>query len=126
MRTDPPGERATEMTETIEPFRIDLEASILDDLQDRLARTRFPDQIEGTGWDYGMPIDYLRELVDHWRHRYDWRAQEAQLNELDHYRTSIDGQSIHFVHSRSSNPDALPLLLIHGWPGSIVEFQDAI
>jgi epoxide hydrolase len=115
-----------EMNQAIEPFHIDLEDSVLDDLQERLARTRFPDQIDGTGWDYGMPIDYVRELVDYWRHTYDWRAQEARLNQLEHFRTNIDGQSIHFVHSRSPNPDAFPLLLIHGWPGSIVEFQDAI
>jgi pimeloyl-ACP methyl ester carboxylesterase len=115
-----------EMTQAIEPFHIDLEDSVLEDLGDRLARTRFPDQIEGTGWDYGMPVDYLRQLVDYWRHTYDWRAQETRLNQLDHRRTTIDGQSVHFVHSRSSNPDAFPLLLIHGWPGSIVEFQDAI
>jgi pimeloyl-ACP methyl ester carboxylesterase len=114
------------MTEAIEPFDIHVEDALLDDLQDRLERTRFPDQIEGTGWDYGIPIDYLRELVDYWRQTYDWRAQEARLNQLDHFRTTIDGQSIHFVHSRSADPAAFPLLLIHGWPGSIVEFQDVV
>jgi pimeloyl-ACP methyl ester carboxylesterase len=114
------------MTEVIESFDIHVEDAVLEDLRDRLARTRFPDQLEGTGWDYGLPTDYLCQLVDYWRQTYDWRAQEAHLNELDHFRTTIDGQSIHFVHSRSTNPDAFPLLLIHGWPGSIVEFQRVI
>jgi len=110
----------------IHPFEIRVDDSVLDDLRSRLARTRLPDQIEGTGWEYGMPIDELRELVTYWRDEYDWRAQEARLNELEHFRTQIDGQSIHFVHARSPNSDALPLLLTHGWPGSIVEFLDVI
>jgi pimeloyl-ACP methyl ester carboxylesterase len=110
----------------IETFRIHVDDSVLDDLRRRLAQTRFPDRIDDTGWDYGMPVDYLRELVEYWRDGYDWRAQEARLNDLAHYRTSIDDQSIHFVHARSPNPDAFPLLLTHGWPGSIVEFLDVI
>ena len=110
----------------IEPFQIHVDDSVLDDLRDRLERTRLPDQIEGTGWEYGMPMSYLRELVDYWRGTYDWRAEEAKLNELDHYRTTIDGQSIHFIHARSSRDDAFPLLITHGWPGSIVEFLDVI
>ena len=99
---------------------------MLEDLRRRLAHTRFPDQIEGTGWEYGIPVDYVRELVEYWRDKYDWRAQEARLNELAHFRTRIDGQSIHFIHARSSHADAFPLLLVHGWPGSIVEFLDVI
>ena len=114
------------MSETIEAFRIDVDDSVLEDLSDRLARTRFPDQIEGTGWEYGIPIDYLRQLVEYWRNTYDWRAQEARLNRFAHFRTSIDGQLIHFVHARSPHADALPLLITHGWPGSVVEFLDAI
>jgi epoxide hydrolase len=114
------------MTDSIEPFTINVDESVLEDLRGRLARTRFPDQIPGTGWDYGIPVDYVRELVDYWRQSYDWRAQEARLNQLDQFRTTIDDQSIHFIHSRAANPDAFPLLLIHGWPGSIVEFQEAI
>ena len=114
------------MTDTIERFEIRVDASVLEDLRSRLARTRFPDQIEGTGWEYGVPIDYLRELVEYWVDEYDWRAQEARLNEVAHYRTQIDGQSIHFVHARSPRAEAFPLLLIHGWPGSIVEFLDVI
>src|SRR5436853_6245489 len=114
------------MTDTLERFEIRLDASVLEDLRSRLARTRFPDQIEATGWEYGVPIDYVRELVEYWRDEYDWRAHEARLNELPHFRTPIDGQSIHFIHARSARPDAFPLLLLHGWPGSIVEFLDVI
>jgi pimeloyl-ACP methyl ester carboxylesterase len=114
------------MPEAIESFHIHVDDSALEDLRLRLALTRFPDQIEGTGWEYGTPIDYLRELVEYWRAEYDWRAQEARLNELEHFRTRIDGPTIHFVHARSGHANALPLLLIHGWPGSIVEFLDVI
>jgi len=110
----------------IEPFQIRVDDAALDDLRSRLAQTRFPDQIEGTGWEYGIPIDYLRDLVEYWRDTYDWRTQEAKLNELGHFRTEIDGQSIHFIHARSAHADAFPLLLTHGWPGSIVEFLDVI
>jgi pimeloyl-ACP methyl ester carboxylesterase len=114
------------MPAPIEPFEIDVSDLVLDDLADRLAATRFPDEIDDTGWEYGVPIAYLRDLVDYWRDGYDWRAQEARLNELAHFRTRIDGQDIHFVHARSSHTNALPLLLVHGWPGSIVEFLDVI
>jgi epoxide hydrolase len=110
----------------IERFEIRVDDSVLDDLRNRLASTRLPDQIEGTGWEYGIPVDYVRELVDYWRDTYDWRAHEARLNELAHFRTSIDGQSIHFIHARSPHADAFPLLLTHGWPGSVVEFLDVI
>jgi pimeloyl-ACP methyl ester carboxylesterase len=110
----------------IEPFEIRVDDSVLDDLRARLALTRFPDQIEGTGWEYGFPVDELRELVAYWRDGYEWRTHEARLNELPHFRTQIDGQSIHFVHARSPHAGAIPLLLMHGWPGSIVEFLDVI
>ncbi len=114
------------MSEVIETFRVEVDDSDLEDLRSRLARTRFPDQIEGGGWDAGMATEYLRDLVEYWNHTYDWRAQEERLNGFDHFRTGIDGQSIHFIHSRSPHPDALPLLITHGWPGSIVEFLDVI
>ena len=112
--------------ETFERFEIHVDDAVLDDLRQRLRATRFPDQLEGTGWTYGMPVDYLRDLVAYWRDGYDWRAEEARLNELAHFRTRIDGQSIHFVHARSEHAAALPLLVVHGWPGSIVEFLDVI
>ncbi len=110
----------------IERFEIHVDGAVLDDLRDRLARTRLPDHIEGTGWDYGIPAAYLAELIAYWREAYDWHAEAATLNRFEHYRTTIDGQSIHFVHARSPHADALPLLLVHGWPGSIVEFLDVI
>jgi len=114
------------MSETIDQFHIHVEDALLEDLRDRLERTRFPDHIDGTGWEYGVPIDYVRELVEYWRESYDWRTQEARLNSFSHFRTRIDDQSIHFLHARSAHADALPLLITHGWPGSIVEFLDVI
>jgi epoxide hydrolase len=114
------------MSELIEPFPIRVDDAALDDLRARLARARIPDQIAGTGWEYGIPYDYLRVLVDYWRDEYDWRAQEARLNVFDHFRTAIDGQAIHFIHARSPRAGAMPLLLTHGWPGSIVEFLNVI
>jgi pimeloyl-ACP methyl ester carboxylesterase len=110
----------------IERFEVRVEDSVLEDLRRRLAETRFPDQIDGTGWEYGVPVDYMRELVAYWQDGYDWRAAEARLNGFDNFRTTIDGQSVHFVHARSSHADALPVLIAHGWPGSVVEFLDVI
>ena len=110
----------------MDPFTIAIAQADLDDLHDRLDRTRWPDELPGGGWDYGVPLGYLRELADHWRHRYDWRAHEARLNELTQFTTEIDGARVHLVHVRSPEPDARPLLLLHGWPGSIVELQSVI
>jgi epoxide hydrolase len=111
---------------SIEPFTIRVDDAVLRDLHDRLDRTRLPDQIVGTGWEYGIPADYVGQLVEYWRRTYDWRAVEARLNELPHYRITIDGQAIHFIHARSPHPGALPLLITHGWPGSVVEFLDVL
>ncbi|WP_093906113.1 epoxide hydrolase family protein [Streptomyces sp. cf386] len=110
----------------IHPFRIDIPQSDLDDLHDRLDRTRWPDELPGVGWAYGVPSGYLRELVRHWRHEYDWRAAEARLNEWPQFTTEIDGAHVHFAHIRSPEPDATPLIITHGWPGSIVEFLDVV
>jgi epoxide hydrolase len=110
----------------IEPFEIRVAESDLVDLRERLRRTKFPDQIEGTGWECGTPIPYLRTLVQYWHDEYDWRAAEARLNELAHFTTEIDGQSIHFIHERCERDDTLPILMIHGWPGSVVEFESVI
>ena len=110
----------------IEPFRIDVPDAVLDDLHERLARTRFPNEIEGIGWDQGTPLAYLQELVAYWRDRYDWRVHEARLNSYDNFVTEIDGQRIHFLHVPSPHPGAMPVLLVHGWPGSVVEFLDVI
>jgi epoxide hydrolase len=110
----------------IRPFRIDVPQADLDDLRDRLARTRWPDELPGVGWSRGVPVGYLRELADHWRTAYDWRKHEARLNQHPQFTTTIDGANLHFLHVRSPEPQATPLLLIHGWPGSIVEFQELI
>lgn len=113
-------------SEDIRPFHIDIPQADLDDLAERLSRTRFPAPLPGDGWDTGVPVAYLRQLVEHWSNGYDWRAQEAVLNEHPQFKTIIDGQRIHFLHVRSPEPDALPLVLTHGWPGSFVEFLDVI
>lgn len=114
--------RMTSLAETIRPFRIDIPQAELDDLHARLDRTRWPDELPGVGWAYGIPGDYLRELVRYWRHTYDWRAAEARLNQWPQFTTVIDGANVHFAHIRSPEPDATPLIMTHGWPGSIVEF----
>lgn len=110
----------------IRPFRIEVPDADLDDLHRRLDATRWPDEETVDDWSQGIPSSYVRELVDHWRHTYDWRAREARLNELPQFVTTIDGLDIHVVHVRSPHEDARPLLLTHGWPGSIVEFLDVI
>jgi pimeloyl-ACP methyl ester carboxylesterase len=112
--------------EPITPFRIDIPQAQLDDLWARVDATRWPAEAPDADWVRGMPGGYLRGLVDHWRHAYDWRAAERRLNELAQFTTTVDGQHLHFVHARSPEPDARPLLLTHGWPGSIVEFIDII
>src|SRR5215470_16649179 len=114
------------VTAEILPFRIDIPQADLDDLRDRLARTRWPDQLPGAGWDYGIPLEYVRELASYWRDEYDWRVHEARLNGFDQFTTTIDGARVHFLHVRSASPDALPLIVTHGWPGSVVEFWDVI
>ncbi|MBN6039504.1 epoxide hydrolase family protein [Amycolatopsis sp. 195334CR] len=113
------------MTE-IQPFRIDIPQAELDDLRDRLARTRWPRAVDGTGWERGVPVDYLRELATYWAEEFDWREQEARLNEIPQFTTEIDGQRIHFLHVRSPEPGARPLLMIHGWPSSPIEFLRVI
>ncbi|KAB2347761.1 epoxide hydrolase family protein [Actinomadura rudentiformis] len=110
----------------IKPFRIDVPQADLDDLADRLARTRWPDELSDAGRDYGIPLARVKELAEYWRTGYDWRAHEAELNELTQFTTEIDEQTIHFVHVRSTRPDALALILVHGWPGSYLEFLDVI
>jgi epoxide hydrolase len=114
------------MSEQTTPFRIDVPQADLDDLYERLDRTRWPDQIPGTGWDYGVPVDYVKRLAEYWRHGYDWRRWEAEINKYPQFATEIDGQNVHFLHVRSPREDALPLLLTHGWPGSIVEYLKVI
>ncbi|GGO02328.1 epoxide hydrolase family protein [Saccharibacillus kuerlensis] len=110
----------------VQPFRIDIPEADLDDLKDRLARTRWPEEAPGDSWNYGVPLSYMKELAEYWRTEYDWRIHESKLNEYPQFKTEIGGESVHFLHVQSPEPDALPLLLIHGWPGSIVEFLDMI
>ncbi|MGW6425489.1 epoxide hydrolase family protein [Nocardia sp. NPDC055053] len=114
------------MSDEIQRFRIDIPQQQLDDLRNRLDTARWPAALPGDDWDTGVPTSYLRELVDHWRTGYDWRAEEAKLNAHEQFTTVIDGQRIHFLHVRSAEPDAVPLLLTHGWPGSVAEFLDLI
>jgi pimeloyl-ACP methyl ester carboxylesterase len=110
----------------IRPFVIDIPQSDLDDLDNRLARTRYPAAAPGDDWTYGVPNHYLEEMVAEWRGTFDWRAQEARMNEFPHYLTDIDGQTIHFIHAPSAEADATPLLLLHTYPGSFVDFLDMI
>jgi epoxide hydrolase len=110
----------------IEPFRIDIAQHQLDDLDRRLAATRWPDELPGLAGQYGMPLDRVRELAHWWRSGYDWRAAERRLNDFPQFTTRIDGERVHFLHVRSPRPDALPLVLTHGWPGSVVEFLGVI
>jgi microsomal epoxide hydrolase len=114
------------VSDAISRMRIEVPEEVLDDLRRRLAAARFPDQIPGSGWSYGTDGAYLRELCSYWRDKFDWRAQEALLNRFEHYHTSIDGQKLHFVHARSKLPGALPLVITHGWPGSVFEFHKII
>lgn len=113
---------ATAPSDGVRPFRIDISQDELDDLQARLAKTRWPRQLAGVGWNRGVPLGYLQGLAEYWRTGFDWKAQEARLNAFPQFLTEIDGQTIHFLHVRSPHANALPLMLIHGWPGSFVEF----
>ncbi|MDG9706406.1 epoxide hydrolase family protein [Streptomyces sp. DH37] len=114
------------MSPAITPFRVEVPEADLDDLRERLARTRWPEAETVDDWSQGMPLSYARELCEYWRTSYDWRAAEARLNAVPQFRTEIDGLSIHFLHARSPHPNAMPLLMSHGWPGSVVEFLDVI
>jgi epoxide hydrolase len=110
----------------IRPFRIEVPDRDLAELRDRLVRVRWPPEPSGGADGYGVPIARIRELVEYWRDRYDWRAWEAQLNAHPQYLTTIDGTTVHFLHVRSPEPEALPLVLSHGWPGSVAEYLDVI
>jgi epoxide hydrolase len=114
------------MSADITSFRIDVPEADLEDLRDRLRRTRWPEAETVADWSQGIPLGYARRLCEHWLERYDWRAAEARLNRFPQFLTSLDDLDIHFVHVGSPHPDALPLVMTHGWPGSIVEFQKVI
>lgn len=105
-----------------EPFKISVSDDVLKDLYHRLASTRWPDEIPETGWQYGANLAYLKTLLTYWHHEYDWRAQERLLNRLDHFRVKLSDILLHFIHQPGVGPDPLPLILCHGWPGSVYEF----
>lgn len=113
-------------TTEIRPFRVEVPQSDLADLRDRLLRTRWTDEMDATQPSYGVPLARVRELADHWLGSFDWRALEARINAHPQFTTTIDGQNIHFIHARSDRDDALPLILTHGWPGSVLEYLDVI
>jgi pimeloyl-ACP methyl ester carboxylesterase len=110
----------------MQPLHISVPDEVLDDLKQRLARTRFPGEVTGSGWDYGTNLSYLKELVEYWRTSYDWRVHERELNQFDHFKAQIDGCGIHFIHQRGKGENPRPLMLIHGWPGSFYEFHRLI
>src|SRR6266568_4785691 len=114
------------MNEDIQPFRIEIRQADVDYLGHRLAGARWPGELPGAGWTRGVPLGFLKELAEYWRTRYDWRAAEAQLNSYPQFKTTIDGQPIHFLHVRSGHPDARPLLITHGYPSSVAEFLHLI
>ncbi len=115
------------MTATaVRPFRIEVSDAVLDDLRERLRRTRFPGEVHDSGWTYGTNLAYLKELVAYWRDRYDWRAAEAKLNELPQFTATVNGLDLHFVHARGKGPSPVPLLFSHGWPGSFWEVSKII
>ncbi|WP_321951332.1 epoxide hydrolase family protein [Paraburkholderia bannensis] len=113
-------------TEAVTPFRVSIPQSVLNDLEHRLAMVRWPNQETAPGWVQGVPLDSAKELIQYWQTQYDWRRFERQINSFPQYRTSIDGLGIHFIHVKSKHPGALPIILTHGWPGSVVEFFDII
>jgi epoxide hydrolase len=121
----------------IRAFRIDIPEQDLDDLRDRLGRTRWTNELPldtsgpqtgpvPPGWEYGVPVSYVKELVEYWKDGYEWRAWEAKLNAYSQFTTTIDGQNFHFLHARSPEPDAIPLILTHGWPNTVVEYLELI
>ncbi len=112
--------------QNLQPFAVSVTDDDVAELRRRLAEARWPDRIDGTGWEYGCDVDWLRDLAGYWADGFDWRASEARINAFDQVVATVDGQRIHTVHQRSPEPDALPLLVSHGWPGSIVEFLDVI
>ena len=114
------------MTDGIMPFQVDVPQAALDDLRDRLRRARWPDQEPVGDWSQGVPLSRMRALCDYWAKDYDWRRCERWFNDLDQYRTLIDGLGIHYLHIRSPEPSALPLIMTHGGPGSVLEFAEVI
>lgn len=111
---------------SIQPFHVNIPQTILDDVHERLSRTRWPDEIENARWDYGTNLGYLKELANYWQYTFNWRQQEALLNRFSHFRVEIDGLGIHFLHERGKGPNPTPIILTHGWPGSFFEMYKII
>ena len=111
---------------TVNPFTVHVADDTLEDLRERLARTRWPGELPHTGWDYGSNLAYVKELAAYWQSEFDWRAQEAALNCFSHFRTSVDGMGIHFIHEKGKGPAPLPLVITHGWPSTVFEMSKII
>ncbi len=111
---------------TVQPFKVEIPDSVLADLKARLDRTRWPDELPGTDWDYGSNLDYIKELVEYWRTKFDWRAQEKLINSFSHFKTDVDGLGIHFIHEMGKGPNPMPLVITHGWPGTFFEMHKII
>ena len=110
----------------VTPFKVEVPDATLQDLKERLDRTRWPDEIPGSNWDYGTNLDYLKELVEYWRTRFDWRSQERLINSFSHFKTDVDGMGIHFIHEKGMGPNPMPLVITHGWPGTFFEMYKVI
>ena len=110
----------------VQPFKIAVDDEVLDDLRQRLADTRWPDEIPGSGWDYGSNLDYLKSLVEYWRTGFDWRAQETLINSFSHFKADVDGLGIHFIHERGKGPNPIPLVITHGWPSTFFEMYKIV
>ncbi len=111
---------------SIQSFKIAIPQATLDDLRERLARTRWPDEVEGAGWDYGTNLGYMKDFADYWQHLYDWCKQEAALNTFAHFKAEVDGIGIHFIHERGQGPNPTPIILTHGWPDSFYRMHKII
>ena len=110
----------------VQPYKIEIPDSVLDDLKSRLERTRWPDELPGTGWDYGSNLDYVKELVEYWRTKFDWHVQEKLINSFSHFKSKVDGLNIHFIHEKGKGPNPMPLVITHGWPGTFFEMYKVI
>ena len=108
------------------PLTIEVPDAVLDDLDRRLEATRWPGEIPGSDWDYGTSQGYVQELVEYWRTRFDWKAQERRINAFRHYKTIVEGLGIHFIHEQGKGPNPMPLIMTHGWPGSFFEMSKII
>jgi len=111
---------------SIQPFKVEILSSTLDDLRERLKRTRWTDEVADAGWDYGTNLAYLKQLVDYWQNEFDWRAQEKAINRFSHFRTEVDGFNLHFIYQRGKGETPMPIILTHGWPDSFVRMLKLI